>query len=95
MKQKFTFLLLMVIGFVLNSQVVEIPNKTKNGEVTIGSESLLDYGYPVYSFFEYSYSQSIYYQSEIGAANVISKIWYHFGGNTLSKSNNWTRNNFV
>ncbi|MBN2892097.1 MAG: T9SS type A sorting domain-containing protein [Bacteroidales bacterium] len=58
-------------------------------EVTIGTETLLE-RYPVYAFFGYSYTQSIYLASEINEANSITHISYYFAGTTLSASNNWT-----
>ncbi|MCD4795433.1 MAG: T9SS type A sorting domain-containing protein [Bacteroidales bacterium] len=58
-------------------------------EITIGTGTESE-EYPIYAFYNYSYTQSIYLQSEIGAADDITKIWYYFNGSTLSNSNNWT-----
>ena len=59
------------------------------GLVEIGTETLTE-RYPVYSFYNYSYTQSIYLQSELGAADNITQIWYYFAGTTLTNSNDWT-----
>lgn len=59
------------------------------GIVNIGTGTLLD-KYPVYPFYGYSYTQTIYLQSELQTTDNITKIWYYFAGASLSSSNNWT-----
>ena len=72
------------------NNVKQSPEKVSKAELIIGVETNLNLGYPVYPSFEYSYTQSIYLQSEVGVADIISKIWYDFEGSTLEHSNNWT-----
>ena len=58
-------------------------------EIQIGTEQLTDQRYPVYAFFGYSYTQSIYLASEIGTSGTITKIQYYFNGTSLSNSDQW------
>jgi len=62
----------------------------RNGIVEIGAGTLSHEQYPIHAYSNYSYTQSIYLQSELGAADNITKIWYYFAGSSLSHSNNWT-----
>lgn len=66
-------------------------NVQKNrGDVTIGTGTLTDQRYPIYAYWGYSYSQSIYYASEIGMPGTITKIQYYFNGASLANSDDWT-----
>lgn len=62
---------------------------SSKGIITVGTGTTLE-KYPVYPYFGYSYTQTIYLQSELGSADNITKIWYYFAGSSLSSSNNWT-----
>ncbi len=64
-------------------------SQTTRGEIAIGNGNQLT-SLPIYPAFNFSYSQSIYLQSELGAANTISKIWYQYGGMQLENSRQWT-----
>ncbi len=59
--------------------------------VGIGTGTITDKGLPVDPFFGYSYSQSIYLQSEIDFANQrIEKIWYYYNGSSdLDNTSEW------
>lgn len=65
-------------------------NRNNKGEVTIGTGTLTTERYPIYAYFGYSYTQSIYLKSEINEAGAITKISYYFAGTSLAVSNNWT-----
>lgn len=56
--------------------------------VTIGNGSVTDMSLPMYAYFGYSYTQSIYYQSEITAGMTISKISYQYTGAGWTDSDN-------
>ncbi len=58
-------------------------------EVTIGTGSTKE-KVPVYSAYGYTYSQTIYLQSELGEAGKITHLKWNFGGSTLNGSNDWT-----
>ncbi|OQY28755.1 MAG: hypothetical protein B6244_06235 [Candidatus Cloacimonetes bacterium 4572_55] len=52
------------------------------GIVQIG-DGTLEKGLPIYPGFNYTYSQSIYLQNEIGTGNQrISKLYYYYNGNS-------------
>ncbi|MDP8232306.1 MAG: lamin tail domain-containing protein [Candidatus Zophobacter franzmannii] len=59
--------------------------------VPIGAETLTGQGLPVEPYYGYTYSQSIYLQSEINRTEQrIEKIWYHYNGGTdLSATTEW------
>jgi len=58
--------------------------------VIVGNDMLLDESLPIEPFYGYSYSQSIYLQSEIGNARTINRIGYQYsGGSGLYVSNEW------
>lgn len=62
-----------------------------NAQVTIGTETLVNQGIPVYPIFDYSYSQNIYLASEIGANGNIMTLTYYITPTTLlTNSTNWT-----
>ncbi|MBN2662206.1 MAG: choice-of-anchor J domain-containing protein [Bacteroidales bacterium] len=54
----------------------------------IGFDALLQ-KYPIYPYYNYSFSQSIFLQSELGVSDTITKISFFFAGSSLSNSNNW------
>ncbi len=64
--------------------------------VQIGNGSDISGEFPIYSCYDYSYSQQIYLGSEIndgnGTSGFISKIRFYYagGGSTFSNWNNWT-----
>ncbi len=59
--------------------------------VEIGAETVTNQSLPVEPYYGYSYSQSIYLQSEIDRSGErIEKIWYHYnGGSDLSATTDW------
>ncbi len=59
--------------------------------IAIGNGSVVDQGLPIEPFYYYSYSQSIYLQSEVNVeSRRIEKIWYHYNGSTdLEHSTQW------
>ncbi|MBN2829954.1 MAG: choice-of-anchor J domain-containing protein, partial [Candidatus Cloacimonetes bacterium] len=59
--------------------------------VTIGSGTLVDTHLPIEPYYGYSYSQTIYLQSEINMPNrQIEKVYYHYNmGASLSNNNEW------
>ena len=61
------------------------------GIVIIGNGTS-DLSLPIEPFYGYTYSQSIFLQSELNIANQrIEKIWYHWNGAAeATHSNNWT-----
>lgn len=59
-------------------------------DVTIGAGTDVGQRYPIYAYFGYSYTQTIYLQTELGAAGNITHIKYYFAGTNLSNSNTWT-----
>jgi len=61
---------------------------TKN-EIVIGNGTLTSERYPIYPYYVYSYSQSIYLAEEIGSPGTITKIKYFFAGSSLPKSERW------
>lgn len=63
-------MLAIVAGTRLNAQVVEI-----------GTESLTNISIPIEAYYGYTYTQSLYMQSELNLANKrITKIAFHFNG---------------
>ncbi|MBI9033036.1 MAG: choice-of-anchor J domain-containing protein [Bacteroidales bacterium] len=58
-------------------------------EVTIGTGTTKE-KVPVYAYYGYTYSQSIYLQSELGDAGTITHVKWNFAGSSLSNSNDWT-----
>jgi len=60
------------------------------GTVIIGTGTS-DLALPIEPFYKYSYSQSIFLQSEINMARPIEKIYYYWNGAAATvNSNNWT-----
>lgn len=61
------------------------------GTVIIGNGTS-DLSLPIEPYYGYTYSQSIFLQSELNIANQrIEKIWYHWNGAAeATHSNNWT-----
>lgn len=51
--------------------------------LTVGTGSTTNLGLPIEPFYGYTYSQSIYLQSEIDISNIlINKIYWHYNGNS-------------
>jgi len=60
------------------------------GTVIIGTGTS-DLSLPIEPYYKYSYSQSIFLQSEINMARPIEKIYYYWNGAAATvNSNNWT-----
>lgn len=81
MKKNYLFLALMFFSFFANAQTVSINEVTLGGLTTSTFQEL-----PIDPDDNYSYSQSIYLQSEINQAGSISKITYYTDG-VLENSN--------
>jgi hypothetical protein len=79
--RKFTFLLFVVfLSFTWQT----------NAQVTIGTGTTTGQGLPIEPFYDYSYSQVIYLQSEIGAPMNIAEIIYaKTVTGSLSNSQDW------
>lgn len=62
-------------------------------QVTIGTQEMTTSTFPIYSCYNYSYSQQLVYQSEINAAGDITSLSFYFNNATSSgtdNSNDWT-----
>ncbi len=59
--------------------------------IAIGNGSVVGEGLPIEPYYGYSYSQSIYLQSEVNVeSRRIEKIWYHYNGySDLEHSTQW------
>ena len=83
---------------VPNNSVGDAPNcpiwtfsTTTEGLVIIGSGNVVSPKLPINAYYNYTYSQVIYLQSEIGNAGLISSISYYWdGAAAASHSNDWT-----
>ncbi len=73
MKRKFYSVLLFAIIFFLAF------NSGNAQTVTIGTGTVLG-NHPIYPYYGYTYSQSIYYQSEIGIPGTITAIKFYYAG---------------
>ncbi len=59
--------------------------------IAIGNGILTGELYPIFAYYSYSYSQSIYLNSELGPEHrYITHLKYSFAGENLSNSNDWT-----
>ena len=61
-----------------------------NAQVAIGSGSTTNQAVPVEAYYGYSYSQSIFLQTEIAGAGDITELTFDFAGSSISNSNDWT-----
>ncbi|MDD2984352.1 MAG: GEVED domain-containing protein [Crocinitomicaceae bacterium] len=59
--------------------------------ITIGSGTSTNQTYPIYSCYEFNYTQQIYTAAQIGQAGTINKIRFYYdnGGPLLSNWNDW------
>jgi hypothetical protein len=61
-----------------------------NAQVSIGSGTLVDQGMPIDPYFGYSYSQSVYLASEIGASGTITGVTFYATPSTdLLNASDW------
>lgn len=58
--------------------------------VTIGSGTGTSSYVPLYGYYEYSYSQQIYNQTEINAKGQITKIRLYYSSGSYTNTTNWT-----
>ncbi len=59
-------------------------------DITIGTGTDLNIALPIEPYYGYTYSEVLYYQSEIAVAGDITELSWHFAGTSLSVSNDWT-----
>ncbi len=59
------------------------------GQITIGSGTSNAF-IPIYPYYGYTYSQTLYLQSEISNSGNITTLSFYFSGTSLNVSNNWT-----
>ncbi len=79
------------VSFRTTENTFSFRTKLADNIVPIGYGTVVDRGLPVDPYFGYTYSQSIYLQSEIDFANQrIQKIWYHYNGSSdLEHTSEW------
>ena len=59
-------------------------------QITIGTGTTINQSLPVEPYYGYSYTQSIYLASEIGASGDITTLsWHYKGGTNLSNTDDW------
>ena len=84
-----------IVGGIIDMGAYEYGSGTGT-EVQIGSGSDQSWQFPIYSCYNYNYSQQIYLGSEItdggGSSGLIKKIRFYYagGGSVFSNWNNWT-----
>ncbi|MCK4652919.1 MAG: carboxypeptidase regulatory-like domain-containing protein, partial [Candidatus Cloacimonetes bacterium] len=61
-----------------------------SADTIIGTGTEVDKRIPIEPYYGYTYSEVIYYQSEIGVADDITTLSWYFEGASLSLSNDWT-----
>lgn len=64
-----------------------------SAQVTIGTQEMTTSTFPIYSCYNYSYSQQLVYQSEINAGGDITSLSFYFNNATsggTDNSNDWT-----
>lgn len=59
-------------------------------QIPIGNGSTKNASVPIEPYYGYSYTQSIYLQSEISGSGSITELTWDFAGTSLSNSDEWT-----
>ena len=103
MKKFITLMFAFAIAFSVNAQkkVNDAVRTDQNpapafyeslskAQIQIGTGTETGTHLPVEPYYGYSYSQVIYYQSEIGDACNITHISFYYTGDGISASNDWT-----
>lgn len=92
MKKVFTIGLGLLFTFLSSKEAMAQPTAT----VTVGNSSstVNNYTIPVNNFYNYSYTQQIYYASELsrplGGTITLIRFYWTGGSSGLTNSNNWT-----
>jgi hypothetical protein len=77
------------VGDAINCPLWSFTTRPEN-MVTIGEGTDINQSLPIEPYYGYTYSQSIYYPEEFGAAGFINSISYHYNGTaTLASSTQW------
>ena len=70
-------------GSVNPDPLLSIPGNRDYEPVVVGTGTNIDSNTPIYPYYSYSYSQSIYLQTELNFSNkIITQIGYHYGGDS-------------
>lgn len=69
--------------------VLFVISELHSNSIQIGNDTLSGQHIPIEAYYQYSYSQVIYQQSEINRMCQIDSIAWYFVGNTLKNSNVW------
>ena len=87
MKKIFTTTLLLIYFILLSGIGIAQTNSEKHKEsknlIEIGTESNVKLGLPMEPFYRYTYTQSLFLQTELNISDKrIEKIYYHYNGNS-------------
>ncbi|MDD3893059.1 MAG: CARDB domain-containing protein [Bacteroidales bacterium] len=79
-KEKEEFSRIEAENYIPSTPEEQISFKSSKGEVTIGTGTVTSLNLPIACDWGYNYSQTIYYQTEIGEAGDITKLYYKWNG---------------
>ena len=77
------FVSLLLTVSIANGQANYASKNSEKAEITIGSGTTTGKAIPVEPYYGYSYTQFIYLNSDLGAAEDINKISFNFTGSSF------------